>query len=178
MTNCKICKSESIRRLNDMENISYKGSLLSISMEYSVCNECEREFVSKQQILKNDSRIRDAKKSVDGLLTSTEIYHARTSMKLTQEQASLVFGGGKNAFSKYERAEVSQSVAMDKLIRICLKHPVVLHELLISAGIEIKLTQATYENNVIPYPKLKTDNKNKFKTVKSIELIKDIYYGK
>lgn len=178
MTNCKICKSESIRRLNDMENISYKGSLLSISMEYSVCNECEREFVSKQQILNNDSRIRDAKKSVDGLLTSTEIYHARTSMKLTQEQASLVFGGGKNAFSKYERAEVSQSVAMDKLIRICLKHPVVLHELLISAGIEIKLTQATYENNVIPYPKLKTDNKNQFKTVKSIELIKDIYYGK
>jgi len=65
MTNCKICKSESIRQLDDIESISYKGSVLSISMEYSVCNECEREFVSKQQILNNDSRVRDAKKSVD-----------------------------------------------------------------------------------------------------------------
>ncbi len=177
MTNCKICKSESIRQLDDMESISYKGSVLSISMEYSVCNECEREFVSKQQILNNDSRIRDAKKNVDGLLTSTEIYHARTSMELTQEQASLVFGGGKNAFSKYERAEVSQSVAMDKLIRICLKHPSVLHELLVSAGIKRESTQVTYENNVIPYPKFKAANQSQFKTVRSIELTKDVSYG-
>jgi len=177
MNNCKICKSESIRQLDDMESISYKGSVLSISMEYSVCNKCEREFVSKQQILNNDSRVRDAKKSVDGLLTSTEIYHARTSMELTQEQAALVFGGGKNAFSKYERSEVSQSVAMDKLIRICLKHPTVLHELLIGAGIKRESTQVTYENNVILYSKFKTANKSKFKTVRSIDLTKDVSYG-
>ena len=177
MTNCKICKSENIRQLDDVESISYKGSVLSISMEYSVCNECEREFVSKQQILNNDSRVRDAKKSVDGLLTSTEIYHARTSMELTQEQASLVFGGGKNAFSKYERAEVSQSVAMDKLIRICLKHPPVLYELLIGAGVKRESTQVTYENNVIPYPKFKAANQSQFRTVRSIELTKDVSYG-
>jgi HTH-type transcriptional regulator/antitoxin MqsA len=40
-----------------------------------------------------------------------------------------VFGGGRNAFSKYERGEVSQSVAMDKLIRVCLKHRDVFQEL-------------------------------------------------
>ncbi len=55
------------------------------------------------------------RKKSDGLLTSSEIYEARITLGLTQESASLVFGGGKNAFSKYERAEVSQSVAMDKL---------------------------------------------------------------
>ena len=178
MTNCKICKSESIRQLDDMESISYKGSVLLISMEYSVCNKCGREFISKQQILNNDSRVRDAKKRVDGLLTSTEIKNARTSMELTQEQASVVFGGGKNAFSKYERAEVSQSVAMDKLIRICLKHPAVLHELLIGAGIKKELTQVTYENNVIPYQKFKAaNNKSQPKTVRSIDLTKDVSYG-
>ena len=177
MTNCKVCKSESIRQLNDVENISYKGTILSISMEYSECNECRREFVSKQQILNNDSRVRDAKKSVDGLLSSTEIYHARTLLELTQEQASLVFGGGKNAFSKYERAEVSQSAAMDKLIRICLKHPSVFHELLISAGIKISTTQLTYENNVIPYPKPKAANQPQFETVRSIDVTRDVSYG-
>ena len=39
-------------------------------------------------------------------------------MKLTQEEAAKVFGGGVNAFSKYERGEVTQSAAMDKLIRV------------------------------------------------------------
>lgn len=177
MTNCKLCKSENIRQLEDIENISYKGTILSISMEYSVCNDCEREFVSKQQILNNDSRVRDAKKSVDGLLTSTEVFHARTSLGLTQEQASLVFGGGKNAFSKYERAEVSQSAAMDKLIRICLKHQSVFNELLVTAGIKIATTQLTYENNVIPYPKHKAANQSLFRTVKSIDLLQDVSYG-
>tara|TARA_B110000211_G_scaffold52074_1_gene57394 strand:+ start:718 stop:1158 length:441 start_codon:yes stop_codon:yes gene_type:complete len=146
-------------------------------MEYSVCNECAREFVSRQQILNNDSRVRDAKKSEDGLLTSTDIYHARTSMELTQEQASLVFGGGKNAFSKYERAQVSQSVSMDKLIRICLKHPPVLLELLIGAGIRRESTQVIYENNVIPYSKFKAGNQPQLKTVRLIELTKDVSYG-
>lgn len=177
MAHCKICKSENIRQLKDTENISYKGKSLTISMEYSVCNDCEREFVSKQQILNNDTLVRDAKKRIDGLLTSTEIHYARTSMKLTQEQASIVFGGGKNAFSKYERAEVSQSVAMDKLIRICLKHPPVLHELLIGAGIKREATPVIYENNVISYPKFKAASQSKFKTVKTISLTQDVSYG-
>jgi len=132
MNNCKHCKSDDIEHLTDQETITYKGSELKIAIEYSICNECHREFLSKQQILNNDALIRDAKKSADGLLTSTEILHARKKLSLTQEQASLVFGGGKNAFSKYERAEVSQSVAMDKLIRICLHHPNIFEELLIN----------------------------------------------
>ncbi len=178
MTNCKLCKSENIEQLDDVEIISYKGTDLSVSMEYSICNNCEREFVSKQQILKNDSRVRDAKKSVDGLLTSSDIYHARTSLGLTQEQASLVFGGGKNAFSKYERAEVSQSASMDRLIRICLKHQFVLNELLAEVGIKTSAVQITYENNVIPYPnKQKAANQPMFRTVKSVEVSKDVSYG-
>lgn len=176
MTHCKICKSENIRQFEEAENISYKGKTLPISMKYSVCNDCEREFISKQQILKNDSRVRDAKKRIDGLLTSTEIADARKSLGLTQEQASLVFGGGKNAFSKYERAKVSQSVAMDKLIRICLQHQSIFNELLVISGIEVATTQLTYKNNVIPYPKNKRISQSQLK-IRSIALVKDVSYG-
>ena len=102
--------------------------------------------VSKPQIIKNDALLRDAKKHFDGLLTSTEIYEARTTLGLTQEQASLVFGGGKNAFSKYERAEVSQSAAMDKLIRLCLKHDFAFQELLTEAGVEVPSSNTKYLN--------------------------------
>ena len=129
MTNCKLCKSEDVSDYVEAEEITYKGSTLQVSIAYSLCNNCEREFISKPQILQNEAALRAAKKDYDGLLSSEEIIRARRTLSLTQEQAARVFGGGRNAFSKYERGEVSQSVAMDKLIRICLNHREVFHEL-------------------------------------------------
>jgi len=129
MTNCKLCKSEDVSDYVEAEEISYKGSTLQVSIAYSLCNNCDREFISKPQILQNEAALRAAKKDHDGLLSSEEIIRARRTLSLTQEQAARVFGGGRNAFSKYERGEVSQSVAMDKLIRICLNHREVFHEL-------------------------------------------------
>jgi HTH-type transcriptional regulator/antitoxin MqsA len=129
MTNCKVCKSEDVSDYAEPEETSYKGSTLQFSMAYSLCNNCDREFISKPQILQNEAALRAAKKDYDGLLSSEEIIRARRTLSLTQEQASRVFGGGRNAFSKYERGEVSQSVAMDKLIRICLNHREIFHEL-------------------------------------------------
>jgi HTH-type transcriptional regulator/antitoxin MqsA len=129
MTNCKLCKSEDVSDYVEVEEITYKGSTLQVSIAYSLCNSCDREFISKPQILQNEAALRAAKKDYDGLLSSEEIIRARRTLSLTQEQAARVFGGGRNAFSKYERGEVSQSVAMDKLIRICLNHREVFHEL-------------------------------------------------
>ena len=129
MTNCKLCNSEDVSDYVEAEEISYKESTLQVSIAHSVCNNCDREFISKPQILQNEAALRAAKKDYDGLLSSEEIIRARRALSLTQEQAATVFGGGRNAFSKYERGEVSQSVAMDKLIRICLNHREVFHEL-------------------------------------------------
>ena len=129
MTNCKLCNSEDVSDYVEADKISYKESTLQVSIAYSLCNNCDREFISKPQILQNEAALRAAKKDYDGLLSSEEIIRARRTLSLTQEQAARVFGGGRNAFSKYERGEVSQSVAMDKLIRICLNHREVFHEL-------------------------------------------------
>jgi HTH-type transcriptional regulator/antitoxin MqsA len=129
MSNCKLCKSEDVSEYVEAEETLYKGKNLQFSMAYSLCNNCDREFISKPQILQNEAALRAAKKDYDGLLSSEEIIRARRTLSLTQEQASRVFGGGRNAFSKYERGEVSQSVAMDKLIRICLSHREIFHEL-------------------------------------------------
>lgn len=115
----------------------YKGKELQVPLEYSVCDECGREFVPKPQILSGEIAVRKAKKKFDGLLSAEEIVRARAKLSISQEQASKVFGGGKNAFSKYERGEVSQSVAMDKLIRVCLRHNNVFQELAQKAGIII-----------------------------------------
>jgi len=48
---------------------------------------------------------------------------------LTQKDASSLFGGGANAFSKYERGDVIQSDAMDRLMRLVKQHPGLLGDL-------------------------------------------------
>ena len=58
MSECKYCKSVNIKE--EQEILIYKGNDLNISFEFSICGNCGREFVSKQQILNNDSRVRDA----------------------------------------------------------------------------------------------------------------------
>lgn len=66
MSKCITCKSESINQMSTEEPISYKGKYTQVPMAYSVCNNCDREFVSKKQIMANDSLVRDAKKYQDG----------------------------------------------------------------------------------------------------------------
>jgi len=137
MTHCIVCKSKDIKTLTAVECVLYKGTELQVPLEYSVCNKCGREFVPKPQILSGEKAFRNAKRKFDGLLSAEEIVRARAKLSISQEQASKVFGGGKNAFSKYERGEVSQSVAMDKLIRVCLRHHNVFRELAQNAGVKI-----------------------------------------
>ena len=45
-----------------------------------------------------------------------------------------IFGGGTNGFSKYERGETAQSVAMDRLLRLVIADPSKLDELRAMAG--------------------------------------------
>ncbi|MCB1595825.1 MAG: type II toxin-antitoxin system MqsA family antitoxin, partial [Xanthomonadales bacterium] len=118
MYHCIYCKSDSVNVITENEEFTYKGKSVQIPVEFTLCDNCDKEYIDTKQILKNEAVVRDAKKSIDGLLTSAEIKKAREDLGLTQAQASLVFGGGRNAFSKYERAEVTQSNAMDKLIRV------------------------------------------------------------
>jgi HTH-type transcriptional regulator/antitoxin MqsA len=120
MVNCIICKSEQLIKLNEVEEISYKNTILHVYSEYTKCENCGNEFISKEQGRKNDLCFMEAKHKADGLMSPDEIKRARIKLGLTQAMAAKIFGGGDNAFSKYERGEITQSAAMDKLIRLCL----------------------------------------------------------
>jgi len=118
MCKCNKCNSHDIIQTSEQEVSTYKDSDYSVDIEYSICNSCEREFLSKPQIIANEAKVREAKKKIDGLLSSEELKKVRKHLGLSQIDASVIFGGGRNAFSKYERSEVTQSNAMDKLLRL------------------------------------------------------------
>ena len=99
------------------ETYRYKGQQFSLSdSEYSVCRECGFDVVLPRQKRRNEARIRDEHRRIDGLLTGRQIKAIRRRLRLTQAEAARLMGGGDNAFSKYERGEVTQSVAMNQLL--------------------------------------------------------------
>jgi HTH-type transcriptional regulator/antitoxin MqsA len=135
---CPMCDEGVLNSLDRRETLNYKGNEVILDLEYSDCPVCGMELVTPPQSKRNESVFRDFKRKVDGLLTGAEIYSARKKLSLTQEIAAKIFGGGPNSFSKYERGEVVQSVAMDKLIRKAVVIPSLFVSLKKDAGIQEK----------------------------------------
>jgi len=120
---CPICETGTLSKQVHTGEIQYRGRTVRVDgLEYSLCKKCGADPVLAEQAKRNQVRFSDAKREIDGLLSSADIRKARRYLGLTQHAASSVFGGGLNAFSKYERGEVIQSKAMDKLIRVSCRY--------------------------------------------------------
>ena len=118
---CPICAKGKLAFYKEPDELQYKGQTFFVDVEYAVCQNCGEEMILPDQIKRNDCRVRDAWRKADGLLTGSQIAELRKKLSLTQQEAAKVFGGGVNAFSKYERGEVIQSEGMDKLMRLALE---------------------------------------------------------
>ena len=69
-------------------------------------------------------------KKVNGELTPIDLLaNVRERFKLNQQQAAKVFGGGANAFSRYESGKTKPPVALVKLFKVLDKHPDLFKEL-------------------------------------------------
>lgn len=157
MNNCKACGSVSVRECSTRENLCYKGQDIAVSVAFSLCDACGDEFLTTDQIRFNDRAVVAAKRKAEGLLSPKEVKSVRQALCLNQEKAALLFGGGRNAFSKYERGEVAQSVAMDRLIRVCGAHPDLLNELCGYAGTE-RCTINVHAATVVSLHEWRADN--------------------
>lgn len=134
---CPACEEGLLERGTREVEFTHNGAPLLVSeLECYRCAECGTETVKPEQIRRNQARIADAKRRSDGYLTSEEIRALRENLGLSQPDAAQLFGGGANAFSKYERGEVIQSVPMDRLLRLVAAYPWLIGFLYVQAGIE------------------------------------------
>lgn len=122
---CPNCDAEdSLSPFEYNREIEHAGKKITVSgLEANICSVCGSDPVLDDQIRRNRTRYVDAKRQADGLLTGKEIVAVRDLLRLTQSEAAVLFGGGSKAFSKYERGDVTQSVAMDRLMRIATEVP-------------------------------------------------------
>jgi HTH-type transcriptional regulator/antitoxin MqsA len=75
-------------------------------------------------------------KEVNGAIVDPAfIRKTRKKLKLDQQEAAEIFGGGPNAFSRYENGKTRPSQALVQLLKILDKHPDLINE--------VKPTQST-----------------------------------
>lgn len=115
---CPACEIGTLRAQSAQREYTYGDQAFGLTTLYSLCDECGTELVTPEQAKANDRLIREEHRRIDGFLSATQIRAIRTRLDITQQDAACLFGGGPNAFSKYERVEVVQSVAMDRLMRV------------------------------------------------------------
>jgi len=140
---CDLCEEGTLEQKQGVNTVTYKSITRELSTDYCECDTCGVEMTLPQQTRDNKRRMVAFKKEVDGLLTGAEVKALRQRLSLKQSEAAKVFGGGVVAFSKYESDDVTQSEAMDKLMRVADRFPDVYQELLAEAGL------TTASSNVI-----------------------------
>lgn len=60
---------------------------------------------------------------------AAELVRIRKKLKLTQQQAALLTGGGPNAFSRYERGKAKPMQSVTNLFKLLDNHPDLLDEI-------------------------------------------------
>ena len=92
------------------------------------CSNCgEVEFEAGEGVRFAEA-IKQLAKEVD-TKEATELARIRKKLKLTQQQAALLTGGGPNAFSRYERGKAKPLQSVTNLFKLLDNHPELLDEI-------------------------------------------------
>lgn len=143
MSKCIFCGSKDITIEKNQETYEYKGHSFEVDLFSTQCGQCGEQYISPEQIKESDAIFLALRKKVDKILTPEQVKEIRTCLSLTQEDASLIFGGGPRSFGKYERAEVNMSISMNKLMLVTRDVPGVFDYLVAIAGMKKPPTTIT-----------------------------------
>lgn len=140
---CPICEKGNLSEILYSEHLEFRGKEHTVhGLRALLCDTCGETSMSVEQVRANSKHVAAVKaeavedvRNVSGLLYGHQVKRVREVLGLTQPEAAKVFGGGLNAFSKYERNETKQSLPMDRLLRVSMAVPDAAAWLLQNAGI-------------------------------------------
>lgn len=123
---CRKCGAANPEVITFSDTVDFRGMELDVeNLQESKCRNCGYTWVTSAQRAHNNSAtraayglVRDELRQKHGMLTGHDIAQIRNYFGLNQRDAAALFGGGYNAFNKYESGEVLQSYAMDRLLRL------------------------------------------------------------
>ena len=101
--------------------LTYKGESVTFDMPGWYCDQSEESIHTGEDMKVSDRMLNRLKARSEGLLIPEEIRRIRKKLRLSQEAAGLVIGGGPRAFQKYESGDLLPSRAISSAL-ILLDH--------------------------------------------------------
>ena len=132
MKHCAACGYHQIvRRVMDIPH-SFMGKKTVIpAVGCHVCEECGEIFFGPEaaRVVEEGMKRFDSEVAAGFGISPQFIRQVRKKLNLGQKEAGSLFGGGVNAFSRYETGKTPPPVALVKLLKLLDRHPDLLHEL-------------------------------------------------
>ena len=127
---CPVCgAAELIHETRDLP-YTYKGETTTIPAVTAdfcpACNESITDLAETERVMRE---MQAFNKQVNAAIVDPGfIVSVRKKLDLGQREAAEIFGGGINAFSRYENGKTRPSLALVKLLKVLERHPDLLDE--------------------------------------------------
>ncbi len=127
---CPTCGAAEL--IHDTRDIAYtyKGEMthiFAVTGDFCpACNESVTDMVETDRVMRE---MKAFNKQVNAAIVDPAfIAHVRKKLDLDQRTAAEIFGGGVNAFSRYETGKTKPPLALVKLLKVLDRHPDLLNE--------------------------------------------------
>ena len=127
---CPACgAAELVHDTRDMP-YTYKGESTTLpAVKGDFCPACGEAVLDAKESRRVNTLMREFNQQVNAAIVDLAfIMTVRKKLDLDQRQAAQIFGGGVNAFSRYENGKTKPPLALVKLLRVLDRHPELLAE--------------------------------------------------
>lgn len=127
---CPACgAAQLIRDTRDLP-YTYKGETTVIpAVTGDFCPACAESILDAAESDRVMKEMREFSKQVNAAIVDPQfIAGVRKKLHLDQREAAEIFGGGVNAFSRYENGKTKPPLALVKLLKVLDRHPDLLNE--------------------------------------------------
>ena len=123
---CPLCFEGTLRDGKRKQQLEYRGRVYQYTTKGAFCNHCNDGF--PEHDVRDEAAWATFRDRVDAEEVA-ELARIRKKLGLTQQEAAILAGGGKNAFSRSERGQAKPVTAVINLFRLLDRHPDLLQEL-------------------------------------------------
>lgn len=127
---CPCCGAAELIHDTRDQTYTYKGESTVIpDITGDFCPACAEVILDRQQGDRYSAAIGAFQKQVNASIVDPGfIMSVRKKLDLDQREAAEIFGGGVNAFSRYENGKTKPPLALVKLLKVLDRHPDLLTE--------------------------------------------------
>lgn len=127
---CPVCgAAELIHETRDVP-FTYKGETAIFMTTGDFCPACGESIHDSKDSERVMREMQEFSKQVNAAIVDPAfIVRVRKKLALDQREAGEIFGGGVNAFSRYETGKTKPPLALVKLLKVLDRHPDLLKEI-------------------------------------------------